>query len=119
MTKLNLETNPRNPLDVNIELASGAVLMVTAALPAEGWLFRIRTSRELALLAVPRYGGVDIVLQSPMGRGLSAPAELDVDEIIRLFRKRGAPALSGRCVEAVKMLRDAVRHRRMGGVAPA
>jgi hypothetical protein len=26
MTKLNLETNPRNPLDVNIELASGAVL---------------------------------------------------------------------------------------------
>jgi len=111
--KLKLETNIRNPLDFQLQLPTGAILMMTAPRIDARWIFRVALGKNLALLAVPQFGGVNIHLQSGASCEINVPYETDGVEIMRSFNgHRVIPeAISA---EAIEMLKTAVKNWRCG-----
>src|SRR5438876_12282518 len=83
--KLKLETNTRNSLDFQLQLPTGAILMMTAPRIDERWIFRVALGKNLALLAVPQFGGVNIHLQSGASCETNVPYETEAVEIMRFF----------------------------------
>ena len=114
--KLNLERNPRNPLDVNLQLPSGATLMMTAPRPGQCWLFRVPLSARLSLVAVPKFGGVSICLESAAATLVDMPAEHQAEVIARKLHVSAGPRIpGGTCKQATHMLQAAIKHWRCGG----
>ena len=116
---LQLETNPRYCLDIQLQLPSGAILMITGAPMTDCWLFRVSVTENLALLAVPQFGGVDIRLLSATASYASAACETNAARIMSIFHKRSASSVpKRRWLEAIKMLQAAVRKWRCGTDSP-
>jgi hypothetical protein len=116
---LLIEKNPRNCLDIQLQLTSGAVLMITAPAITDCWLFRVPVTEDLALFAVPEFGGVSITLSSAGSCYASVPYETRALQIMRIFRARLAkPIPRGRCLQAIKMLKVAVQKWRGDPVCP-
>lgn len=111
--KLALETNPRNCLDVQLHLPTGPLLMMTAPLGSDCWLFRVTLEKKLVLAAVPQFGGVNICLQAKDAGDCNMPYESDAAKILRAFRARVKKSVAdGRCLEAIRMLQAAVKEWR-------
>lgn len=111
---LELETNARNPLDLDFHLPSGAVLMLTASGPDAGWRFRVRLTPTLALLAVPQFGGTDFCLRAGSDIVLCLPYETPVAELIKRMRKRVPSGRETQFKAAVMALQREVTRWRLG-----
>jgi hypothetical protein len=111
---LELETNTRSPLDLQLQLPTGAVLMLSAPSISDRWLFRVRLGESAAVLAVPQFGGVNIWLQSSGAGGLNLPYEMSAGEIMRYVRERAPSIPEPECSEAIKLLKKAVTIWRRG-----
>lgn len=109
---LNLETNTRNPLDFQLHLPTGAVLIMTAPLITDRWIFRVQFRKNLALLAVPQFGGVNMHLQSGASCKINIPCEADAKEIVRVIGGSVASVPSAKLAEAIKLLKAAVKNWR-------
>ncbi len=108
--KLNIETNARNCLDVQLRLPSDAQLMITAPLREGCWLFRIVIAPNVVLTAVPVFGGINICLQTKPAGEVFMPSESSAKEIRQKFCSRIKTSVpDGKWVEAVKMLQAAIK----------
>jgi hypothetical protein len=93
--KLALETNQRRCLDVQLHLPAGNLLMITAPLGGDCWLFRVKLAKNLVLVAVPVFGGVNIHQQSKGAEDYFMPCESSATKIENSFRahlKNAIPA---------------------------
>jgi hypothetical protein len=107
---LKLESNTRNCLDFQLQLPTGAVLMMTAPLVSDRWIFRVALRKNLALLAVPQFGGVDIYLQSGKCCEINVPYENDDAEIMHFIDSQVTHfASEATAKEAIKLLKAAVK----------
>jgi hypothetical protein len=77
MKKLELKTNGRNCLDLNLRLPSGAVLLLTAPLQDDYWWNEVALGNELTLKIVPQFGGCDIQLASRGKAVFTLPGEMN------------------------------------------
>ena len=108
--KLSVEKNSRNCLDIQLHLPSSALLLITAPLQDDCWLYRVALRKDLVLAAVPDFGGVKICLQLKAAAGFHMPYESGAAEILRTFRahiKTSVP--NGKLLEAIEMLQDEVK----------
>lgn len=111
--KLTLEVNPRNCLDVQLHLPSGPLLMMTAPLGSDCWLFRVTLAKNLVLAAVPQFGGVNICLQSKDADDFNMPYESDAPKIMHAFRACVKNSVSdGKYLQAIKLLQGAIKQWR-------
>jgi hypothetical protein len=110
--KLKLETNPRNPLDVSLQLSSGAALLLTAP-PQDCWVFRIRLSPRAALTAIPHFGGIGISLDNGH-LTTPQPYEADAAQIARRLSSAARPTPYTGLIPAIRTLQAAVRTWRLG-----
>ena len=108
--KLIIETNPRNCLDLQFHLPSRALLMITAPLQDDCWLFRVRLAKDIVLAAVPVFGGININLQSKKAGNSYMPYEAKGADILDTFCActTNSP-LDGKCLKATKMLQKKVK----------
>jgi hypothetical protein len=108
--KPSIETNPRNCLDIQLHLPSRALLMITAPLQDDCWLFRVRLAEDIVLAAVPVFGGVNINLQSKESVECYMPYEAEGADILDTFRARTKNAqLDGKCLKAIDMLQEEIK----------
>ena len=113
--KLKLETNPRNPLDLNLQLPTGAVLMLTAPLISERWIFRVSLDKQVALLAVPEFGGVNIYVQRGKACTKPVPYEAESQQIIRTINNCAGPSAPAALYAAgIQLIKAAVNSWRCG-----
>lgn len=116
--KITLETNERNCLDIQLHLPSRALLMITAPLRDDCWLFRVRLAKNLVLAAVPVFGGVNIRQQVKGATDCFMPCESSAGKIRRSFRahfKNAVPA--AKYLEAIGLLQSEVNPDSATGVA--
>lgn len=110
MTKSKIETNPKNCLDVKMELPSRALLMVTVPQTQDYWLFRVALTRNQAITAVPVFGGVDFRLQTKGASEYIAPSEGDTGQILGILRERMRKTVADKKIsEAIRLLQQEVR----------
>jgi hypothetical protein len=111
--KLTLETNPRNCLDASLQLPSGALLLLTAPLAQDCWLFRTRLDKDLSVVAVPTFGGVNLQLRSGTTCKATLPIEMTPNALSRALHGHvNGSVPRAELLQAIKLLQAAVKHHR-------
>lgn len=88
--------------------------MMTAPLISDRWIFRVALRKNLALLAVPHFGGMNIHLQSGASCGINVPYETESLEMMRVIGASTPSIPQARFAEAITLLKAAIKTWRCG-----
>lgn len=118
--KLQLEINKNALNDPSAALLEFGILMTPMNLDQDFWFFRVMVSDKQAVVGFPKFGiiGVGFMVEDS-DWNTNLPADCDAREIYdHIEENKGDDSIpDDRCIEAIRLIQDAVKAMKTKGVA--
>lgn len=116
-TKLQLEINPEIVDKTPIFEAGGIKAMITPPIGEEYWAYRVKLSEEQAILGFPKFGVIGIGFAKEEDWNTNLPSGYDTIGIFdHIKHNKGDDSIADSdCIEAIKMIQQAVKLSKEAG----
>lgn len=113
--KLNLELSARNFPDDTL-MIGGTAVQITPPLDEDYWLFRVKVSKNQAIVGFPKLFTIGIGFAKETDWNTNLPYSSEAERIFDHIRhNKGRGPKDAECVQAIRMIQDAVKAAKTEG----